>query len=93
MLRVITQLKKRDDIVTTKPDKGSGIVVMDKSDYVCLLKASSINDKTKFTPVSPERPKTRGRPPKFYHPLLQKEKELHCPPLYNESYLKTSLTQ
>ena len=27
------KLKKRDDIVITKPDKGSGVVVMDKSDY------------------------------------------------------------
>ena len=76
MLRAISQLKKREDIVITKPDKGSGIVVMDKSDYVRLLKESSINDETKFAPVSLERPKTRGRPPKFYHPLLQKEKEV-----------------
>lgn len=49
---------------------------MDKSDYVCLLKESSINDETKFAPVSLERPKTRGRPPKIYHPLLKKEKEV-----------------
>lgn len=26
-----------------------------------------------FSPVSLEKPKTRGRPPKFYHPLLQGE--------------------
>ena len=70
------RISSRDDIVITKPDKGSGVVVMDKSDYVRLLKESSINDGTKFAPVSLERPKTRGRPPKFYHPLLQKEKEL-----------------
>ena len=76
MLRAISQLKKREDIVITKPDNGSGVVVMDKSDYVCLLKESSINDEIKFAPVSLERPKTRGRPPKFYHPLLQKEKEV-----------------
>ena len=63
MLRAIGQLKKRDDIVITKPNKGSGVVVMDKSDYVRLLKESSINDMTKFIPVSVERPKTRGRPP------------------------------
>ena len=49
---------------------------MDKSDYVRLLKESSINDEEKFAPVSLERPRTRGRPPKSYHPLLQKEKEL-----------------
>ena len=57
MPRAINQLKKRDDIVITKPDKGSGIVVMDKSDYVRLLKESLINDETKFAPVSLERPK------------------------------------
>ena len=30
--RSINQLKKRSDIVISKPDKGSGVVVMDKSD-------------------------------------------------------------
>ena len=76
LLRAIGQLKKRDDVIVTRPDKGSGVVVMDKSDYVGLLKESSINDETKFIPVSLERPQTKGRPPKHYHPLLQKEKEL-----------------
>lgn len=76
MLRAIGQLKKKEDIVITRPDKGSGVVVMDKSDYVRLLKEASIDDETKFRPVQQERPKTRGRPPKHYHPLLQKEKEL-----------------
>ena len=32
-------------------------------------------DTPKFTPIDPNRPKTRGRPPKHFHPLLQKEKE------------------
>ena len=76
MLRAIGQLKKRDDIVITRPDKGSGVVVMDKSEYVSLLKESSISDESKFIPISLERLKTKGRPPKHYHPLLQKEKEL-----------------
>ena len=58
MLRAISQLKKRNDIVVTKPDKGSGVVVMDKSDYVRLLKESSINDEAKFMPISLERPRT-----------------------------------
>ena len=52
MLRAIGQLERRDDIVITKPDKGSGVVVMDESEYVRLLKESSINDATKFVPVS-----------------------------------------
>ena len=76
ILRAISQLKKRDDIIITKPDKGSGVVVMDKSDYVRLLMESSVNDETKFKPISLERPKTRGRPSEHFHPLLQKEKRV-----------------
>ena len=34
MLRAIRQPKERDDIVITKLDKGSDVVVMDKTDYV-----------------------------------------------------------
>ena len=53
---------------------GTGVVVMDKSQYTKLLNEASIDNKEKFRSVSLERPKTRGRPPKYYHPLLQKEK-------------------
>ena len=74
--RAINQLKRNEDIVITKPDKGSGIVVMDKTEYVRLLTEASISDTTKFSAVSKDRPRTRGRPPKHFHPLLQKEKEL-----------------
>ena len=49
---------------------------MDKTEYIRLLNDASIKDTTKFTPINTERPKTRGRPPKHYHPLLQKEKQL-----------------
>ena len=76
LIRAIKQLKARDDIIITKPDKGSGVVVMDKTDYLRLLSEASVNDSAKFRPVNPERPKTRGRPPKYYHPLLEKEKLL-----------------
>ena len=44
MLRAIGQLKKNEDIIITRPDKGSGVVVMDKSEYVRLLEEASIND-------------------------------------------------
>ena len=74
--RAIHELKQREDVVITKPDKGSGVVVMDKSEYLRLLSEASINETTKFRAVDPERPKTRGRPPRHLHPLLQKEKEL-----------------
>ena len=67
---------KRDNIVITKPDEGSGVAVMDKSQYHRLLSQASINDTSKFKPVSLERPKTKGRPPTYYHPLLQKKKEI-----------------
>ena len=76
LVRSINQLKKRDDIVIRKPDKGSGVVVMNKSDYVLLLSEASINDETKLKSVSLERPRTKGRPPKYYHPLLEREKHL-----------------
>ena len=46
LLIVIHQLKKRDNIVITKPDKGSGVVVMDKDEQLRLLAEASINDLT-----------------------------------------------
>ena len=75
-MRSINQLKKRDDIVIRKPDKGSGVVVINKSDYVRLLSEASINDETKFKSVSLERPRTTGRQPKHYHPLSERVKHL-----------------
>ena len=77
LVKALNRLKKRDDIVVTKPDKGSGIVVMDKSEYLRLLSAASIDDTTKFSRVDDKRPNLRGRPPKHYHSLLQKEKDVH----------------
>ena len=76
LLKAIHQLKQREDIIVTKPDKESGVVLMDKDEYLRLLADASINNTTKFLRVDSERPKSRGRPPKHYHPLLQKEKEL-----------------
>ena len=52
----------------------SGVVVMNKSDYVRLLSEGSINDGTKFKPIDSEKPRARGRPSEHYHPLLEKEK-------------------
>ena len=76
LLTAIEQLKRQSDIVITKPDKGSGIVVMDKAEYLRLLSDASINNTNKFCAVPLERQKLKGRPPKYYHPLLQKEKTL-----------------
>ena len=76
LLKAIEELRNRDDIVGTKPDKGSGVVVMDKSKYLHLLSEASINDTSKFRPVDTQRPKTRGGPVKYYHLLLQREKQI-----------------
>lgn len=60
----------------TKPDKGSDVVVMDKSEYIRLVNKTSINDTSKSITVSTERPSTKGRAPKYYHLLLRKEEHL-----------------
>ena len=76
LLTAIEQLKRRSDIVITKPVKGSGVAVMDKTEYLRLLSEASVNDNSKFGSVPLERPKSKGRPPKHYHSLLSKEKTL-----------------
>ena len=68
--RALNQLKQRDDIVITKPDKRTGVVVMNKCDYIRLLSEASIDNES----VSLDQPTARGRPIKHYHPLLEKEK-------------------
>ena len=68
-------VKRHDDIVITKPDKGSGIVVVDKPNYLWLVCDTSVRDSAKFTQCSTEHLKARGRPPKHYHPLPEKEIE------------------
>lgn len=49
---------------------------MDKDEYNRLLSEASVDDTSKFVRINAERPKTRCRPPKNFHPLLQKEKDL-----------------
>ena len=50
---------------------------MDRDQYLRLLCEASINDSTKFAHIDQHRPKTRGRTPRHFHPLLEKEKQLH----------------
>ena len=69
-------MKRRNDIIVTKPDKGSGVVIMDRSEYIRLLCEASVNDTTKFAQVISARPPKGGRPPKRFHPLLEREKHL-----------------
>ena len=51
---------------------------MDTSEYLPLLFEASITDSSKFRAVPLERPSSKGRPPTYYHPLVQKENELEC---------------
>ena len=50
---------------------------MDRDQYLSLLNEVSINDPTNFTHIDQHCPKARGRPPKHFHLLLEKEKQLH----------------
>ena len=50
---------------------------MEKLEYIPLLSAASVDGTFKFTHGDDKRPKMRGRPPKHFHPLLKKDKELH----------------
>ena len=67
LLLAIEQLKRRDDIVITKPGKESGVFVMEKTEYPRLLSETFIDDSSKFRVVSLERPSRKGRPPTYYH--------------------------
>ena len=48
----INQLQKNDDIIVTKPDKGSGIVLLNKSNYVDKMN-KILNDQSKFRRLGP----------------------------------------
>ena len=76
LAKALNRLKKHDDIVITKPDKGSRVVVMDKPEYIRLLSAASVDNTSKFTHVDDKRPKMRGRPPKHFHLLLLKRERV-----------------
>lgn len=53
-----------------KFDKGFGVVVMDKIEYIRLFNDVFINDIFKFIFVSTERLSTRGRFFKYYYLFL-----------------------
>ena len=43
----LKRLSKNKDIIITKPDKGSGVVIMNRSDYISKMQ-EVISDETKF---------------------------------------------
>ena len=56
-LDALKELRTRNDIMITKPDKGSGVVLLNKSDY--LEKMSNIlDDRTKFSRAAEQKDQT-----------------------------------
>ena len=49
--RILKKLRNDKEIVILRPDKGSGVVVLNRRDYEKLIK-NLINDKTKFKELS-----------------------------------------
>lgn len=47
----LKSLKNDDSIIITRPDKGNGVVLLDKSDYIQKVH-DILNDKSKFTRIS-----------------------------------------
>ena len=45
LLKAVEELINRDDIVVTKPDNSSGVVVMEKSENLRLLSEASIKNR------------------------------------------------
>ena len=53
----LKSLQRNNDILITKPDKGSGVVIMDRSDYLDKMQRI-LNDNTKFQHKTREKDKT-----------------------------------
>ena len=51
--RAINRLRKNDDIIITKPDKSSGVVLLNKSDYVDKMN-EILDDQSKFKRLGPD---------------------------------------
>lgn len=50
--QTIKSLKSRNDVYITKPDKGSGIVILNRQDYLDKM-ASILNDSSMFKIIDP----------------------------------------
>ncbi|CAH8586016.1 unnamed protein product [Dicrocoelium dendriticum] len=56
-LDALKELKRNEEIVLCKPDKGAGIVLLDRKDYIDKLTAI-LSDETKFACIEGERDRT-----------------------------------
>ena len=49
-LKTIRDLKKNDDLIITRPDKGSGVVLLNRKDYIAKM-GDILSDTTKFMKI------------------------------------------
>ena len=53
--KALSILRRNKDIVTLKPDKGNGVVIRNKTDYINKVE-SLLSDKSKFGPTKEDDP-------------------------------------
>ncbi|XP_065642787.1 uncharacterized protein LOC136074401 [Hydra vulgaris] len=82
--KIIKRLRKNENIVITRPDKGNGIIVLNNVDYINSLN-NSISDKTKFKELKDDPTIKREVSLQGY---LRKLKKLKCfeKDIYNKIY-------
>ena len=81
---LLKKLKANDNIVITRPDKGSGVVILDKKDYTRCIK-DLLSDETKFE-VLPDDP-TIYREGQLQRRLLKlKKKGFFSSEIYDKIY-------
>ena len=75
-LQAIKSLRSNQDIPITKPDKGSGVVIINKKDYVSKME-SILNDQSKFCRLgpAPDNDNTVKIESKIQRRLLQTHKD------------------
>ena len=56
--RILKNLRNNKDIIITKPDKGAGVVILNKNDYI-KMSHEIINDKAKFKQLKKDVTLTR----------------------------------
>ena len=56
--RILKRLQKNKDIVITKPDKGNGVVILDRAEYLKMV-YEVVNDSSKFKKLDGDKTVTR----------------------------------
>ena len=70
--KILKRLQKNKDIVITKPDKGNGVVILDRTEYSKMV-YEIVNDSSKFKKL--EGDKTVSRETKLQKFLLKLKKK------------------